>query len=88
MAVEDVVARRLPPLEAMIRSLVEREPDEWVDIETAARTLGVEVVTARRMAARGDLAGKKCGKSWRIARSSLRAKTDAEVAAMAAEARR
>jgi excisionase family DNA binding protein len=88
VAVEDVIARRLAPLEAMVKALVEREPDAWLGVDEAARVLQVEPVTVRRMAARGDIAAKKCGKVWRIARASLRAATEAEIAALAAEARR
>jgi excisionase family DNA binding protein len=86
-ALDRVLARRLAPILALLEELVSREIDAWVGVEEAARALGLEPVTVRRSAARGDLAAKKIGKTWRIARSSLRAPTAADVAVMASEAR-
>lgn len=87
--VDRALARRVAPILEKLEALTSREPDEFLGVEDAARILGVQPVTVRRMCARGDLRAIKAGKTWRVCRSALsRPKSDDAIAAMAAEARR
>ena len=44
---------------------------QWVNVATAAQSLGVSIRTVRRMMQRGELAYRRCGSAVRIPESAL-----------------
>ena len=51
--------------------MVKRDSDEVLDVEGAARMLGISVNLVRELAARGELPGRKVGRAWRFSRQAL-----------------
>jgi excisionase family DNA binding protein len=48
-----------------------KDDGDVLNAEQAAELLGLSVITVRRLAAAGEIPGRKAGKEWRFLRAAL-----------------